>query len=196
MRRRTGIHNWPLPLHRAASLTPPFPPGLAQLNPDTPVAGSIQERVYEMVRNYRVRGHMIAAVNPLGAPRPCLPELELDFYGFYGKRTESARQFRDAALRNAADRPRNFPALRNTYCRSIGAQFMHIDDPAMRQWLQHRMESSQNHLELSRDEQLRILTRLTDAVVFEEFLRKKFLGAKTFSLEGCETLIAAARSGH
>ena len=79
--------------------------------------------------------------------------------------------------------------LRNTYCRSIGVQFMHIDDPAARQWLQHRMESTQNRLALSREEQLRILMRLTDAVIFEEFLRKKFLGAKTFSLEGSETLI-------
>ena len=78
---------------------------------------------------------------------------------------------------------------------------MHMDDPAARQWLQHRMESSQNRLAVSRDEQLRILTRLTDAVVFEEFLRTKFLGAKTFSLEGCETLLplldlAIEKAGH
>src|SRR5271169_1290413 len=66
---------------------------------------------------------------------------------------------------------------------------MHIDDLAVRQWLERRMESSQNHLQLSREEQLRIFTRLTDATIFEEFLRKKFLGAKTFSLEGCETLL-------
>jgi 2-oxoglutarate dehydrogenase E1 component len=79
--------------------------------------------------------------------------------------------------------------LRNTYCRSIGVQFMHIDDFGMRYWLQERMERAQNRLALSRDEQLRILTRLTDAVVFEEFIRKKFIGAKSFSLEGCESLI-------
>jgi 2-oxoglutarate dehydrogenase E1 component len=82
-----------------------------------------------------------------------------------------------------------FHRLRNTYSRSIGAQFMHIGDAAIRSWLQHRMELSQNHQELSRAEQIRILTRLTDAVIFEEFLRKKFLGAKTFSLEGSETLL-------
>src|SRR5262249_50278330 len=79
--------------------------------------------------------------------------------------------------------------LRNTYCRRIGAQFMHMDDLAVRNWLQDRMESTQNRLKLSRDEQLRILTRLTDAVIFEEFLRKRYLGAKTFSLEGAESLI-------
>src|SRR6185369_12887829 len=67
--------------------------------------------------------------------------------------------------------------------------------------LQRRMESSQNRLAISREQQLRILTRLTDAVIFEEFLRSKFLGAKTFSLEGCETLLplldlAIEKAGH
>ena len=79
--------------------------------------------------------------------------------------------------------------LRNTYCRYIGVQFLHIDDPAVRNWLQQRMERSENRIRLSRAEQLRILTRLTDAVIFEQFVRKKFVGAKTFSLEGAESLI-------
>jgi 2-oxoglutarate dehydrogenase E1 component len=68
-------------------------------------------------------------------------------------------------------------------------QFMHIDDLPVREWLQERMEGSSNHINLSRAEQLRILTRLTDAVIFEEFIRKKFIGAKSFSLEGAESLI-------
>jgi 2-oxoglutarate dehydrogenase E1 component len=79
--------------------------------------------------------------------------------------------------------------LRNTYCRSIGVQYMHIDDLIVRRWLQRRMEATENRLQLTRDEQLRILTRLTDAVTFEEFIRKKFVGAKTFSLDGSESLI-------
>src|SRR5262249_4947241 len=76
-----------------------------------------------------------------------------------------------------------------TYCRFIGAQFMHIDELSVRQWLQQRMESTQNRLKLGRTEQLRILTKLTDAVVFEEFVQKKYVGAKSFSLEGAESLI-------
>ena len=79
--------------------------------------------------------------------------------------------------------------LRNTYCRSIGVQFMHIDDSFVRHWLQERMEGSGNRINLDRAEQIRILTRLTDAVIFEEFIRKKFIGAKSFSLEGAESLI-------
>ena len=66
---------------------------------------------------------------------------------------------------------------------------MHIDDPERRTWLRDRMEKTQNHIHLKRDEQLRILTRLTDAVIFEEFIQQKYPGAKTFSLEGAESLI-------
>src|SRR5687767_15607580 len=79
--------------------------------------------------------------------------------------------------------------LRNTYCRSIGVEYMHIDDLKIRRWLQERMEPTENRINISRKEQLRILTRLTDAVTFEEFIRKKFIGAKSFSLEGSESLI-------
>jgi 2-oxoglutarate dehydrogenase E1 component len=66
---------------------------------------------------------------------------------------------------------------------------MHIDDLSVRDWLQQRMEERENRIQLTRREQIRILTRLTDAVMFEEFVRKKHVGAKTFSLEGAESLI-------
>ena len=79
--------------------------------------------------------------------------------------------------------------LRNTYCRSIGVQFYHMDDLKVRRWLQERMEGTENRCVLSRKEQLRILNGLTSAAVFEEFIQRRFLGAKSFSLEGAETLI-------
>ncbi len=66
---------------------------------------------------------------------------------------------------------------------------MHIDQVGVRQWLQERMEQTQNRAQLTRKEQLRIFTRLTDAVLFEEFIRRKFIGATSFSLEGSESLI-------
>jgi 2-oxoglutarate dehydrogenase E1 component len=162
---------------------------------------NLSERLHQLVRNYRGRGHIIAGVNPLGATNPCPPELELNFYGF----TESELNLLINFPALHCDTPLTireiFQRLRDTYCRSIGVQFLHIDDLKRRQWLQHRMESSQNRRQVGREEQLRILTRLTDAVVFEEFLRTKFLGAKTFSLEGCETLLplldlAIEKSGH
>src|SRR6478735_117950 len=107
-----------------------------------------QDRVDALIRAYRVRGHMIAKIDPLGLPR-----------------------------------------LRNTYCRSIGVQFMHIDDLKVKNWLQDRMEGSENRLELQRSEQIRIFTKLTDATTFEDFLKRKFSTVKTFSLSGSESLI-------
>ena len=79
--------------------------------------------------------------------------------------------------------------LRNTYCRRIGVQFMHINQRGIREWLQHRMETTENRLDLPRDVQRRIYARLADASIFEEFVRRKYVGAKTFSLEGSEALI-------
>ena len=149
----------------------------------------LQERIDQLIRNYRVRGHMAAQLDPLGIPRDAPAELNLEFYGL--SEADMNRRFACQAicgggtltLREILER------LRSTYCRSIGVQFMHIDDILVRHWLQERMESTGNRISLDREEQIRILTRLTDAVIFEEFIRKKFIGAKSFSLEGAESLI-------
>ncbi len=152
---------------------------------------ALQDRVDQMIRAYRVRGHMIANLDPLGLPRPTPRELELDFYGF--AEADLDRPFSTRTIQGAAVRTLRgiIERLRSTYCRSIGVQFMHIDDYHVRQWLLERMEGTGNHLALSRDDQLRVLARLTDAAMFEEFLQKKYVGAKRFSLEGAETLIPA-----
>jgi 2-oxoglutarate dehydrogenase E1 component len=155
-----------------------------------PEIAAMQDRVYLLTRLYRVRGHRIAQVDPLGLPRPVPPELTPEFFGF----TEGDM---DLPVYSETFQYGNGPLtlgqlidrLRHTYCRSIGVQYMHIDDLSVRRWLQRRMETTQNRLQLTREEQVRILTRLTDAVTFEEFIRKKFVGAKTFSLDGSESLI-------
>ncbi|MCA9080051.1 MAG: 2-oxoglutarate dehydrogenase E1 component [Planctomycetaceae bacterium] len=148
-----------------------------------------QERIDQLVRNFRVRGHICAQVDPLGSVRPSPPELDPGYYGF--SEEDSQREFSTSWM--AGPESRTLQAilmwLKTTYCRTIGAQFMHIDSLQVREWLQHRMEKSGNKIKLSREEQLRILARLADAVVFEEFLAKKFVGAKSFSLDGGETLI-------
>jgi 2-oxoglutarate dehydrogenase E1 component len=167
---------------------PPGPGWNGTVTEETTTA-ILQERIDQLIRNYRVRGHMAAQLDPLGIPRATPSELDLEFYGL--SEADMNRRFACQAmcgggtltLREILER------LRNTYCRSIGVQYMHIDDVLVRHWLQERMESTGNRISLSRDEQLRILTRLTDAVIFEEFIRKKFIGAKSFSLEGAESLI-------
>ncbi len=149
----------------------------------------LQDRVDQLIRGFRVRGHLEAKIDPLGIPRMQNRELDVAAYGF--EPSDFSRRFSTATLSGHDEQTLEeiVNRLRTTYCRSIGAQFMHIDDHDVRDWLQSRMESTQNRIQLSHDRQIRILTRLTDAVIFEEFVRKKYIGAKTFSLEGGETLI-------
>ncbi len=149
----------------------------------------LQERVDRLIHAFRVRGHIIARVDPLGQMRPVPPELTLEYYGL--SEADLDRPVATSTGQGAEVRTlkRIVQQMRNTYCRFIGVQFMHIDELSVRKWLMQRMESTENRLALTRDEQLRILTRLTDASVFEEFLQKKYIGAKSFSLEGAETLI-------
>jgi 2-oxoglutarate dehydrogenase E1 component len=148
-----------------------------------------QDRVDALVRAYRVRGHMIAQIDPLGLTRPEQPELNPEFYGL--TQADLDRKFSSRTIFGAEVLTLReiLQRLSNTYCRSIGVQFMHIDDLTVKNWLQDRMEGTENRITLSRDEQLRILTKLTDSVIFEEFIQKKYLGAKSFSLEGSESLI-------
>jgi len=148
-----------------------------------------QDRLDALVRAYRVRGHMIAKIDPLGLPRPNQPELDPEFYDLYADDLERKFSSRTIFGAEALTLREILRRLRNTYCRSIGVQFMHIDDLEVKNWLQDRMEGSENRIQLSRAEQLRIFTKLTDAVMFEEFIHKKFVGAKSFSLEGSESLI-------
>jgi 2-oxoglutarate dehydrogenase E1 component len=192
----------PLPAARPASgpdvAVPPSLPAASRASRAFPVLADeaeaievalLQDRVDQLVRAYRVRGHLVAQVDPLGLPRPELPELDPKTYGFTEAdmdrsfSTDTIEGTQVMTLRRILER------LRNTYCRSIGVQFMHMDDLTVRHWLQVRMEGSENRLTLSRKEQLRILNRLTTAAIFEEFIQKRFLGAKSFSLEGAETLI-------
>ena len=176
------------PSFRAGSI---FNPGVAAAagGGNDEQTALLQHRVDRLIRAYRVRGHILAKVDPLSDFVPYVPELDPEYYGFND--TDMDRQFVCETMKRNGRLPLReiLQRLRDTYCRSIGAQFMHIDNLQMRHWLQERIEDSYNRTTLTRETQLRILTRLTDAVVFEEFIRKKFIGAKSFSLEGAESLI-------
>ncbi len=148
-----------------------------------------QDRVDALVRAYRVRGHMMAKIDPLGLPRPHQPELDAGFYDLRPEDMERVFSSRTIFGAEALTLREIIRRLSNTYCRSIGVQFMHIDDLEVKNWLQERMEGTENRVKLSREEQTRILVKLTDAVIFEEFIQKKYLGAKSFSLEGSESLV-------
>jgi 2-oxoglutarate dehydrogenase E1 component len=153
------------------------------------IATELQGRVSQLINAYRQRGHLFARVDPLRLEPAAPPQLELA--NFELSESDLDRSFstldmpgpKTATLRDIIAR------LDSTYCRSIGVEFAHLEDPEERRWLQQRMESTQNRLKLGREEQLRILTKLTDAEILEQFIHKNYVGAKRFSLEGAESVI-------
>ena len=152
---------------------------------------SVRARVFELVNAYRVHGHLYAKVDPLGEPRLESSELSLATFGL--ERDDLDRHFPTAGVGGLGERAklRDLVAhLRETYCGSIGVEFMNVESRDEREWLQNRMETTENHCELNANETLRIVRRLTDAESFEQFLHRNFVGAKRFSAEGAESMIA------
>src|SRR5882724_3395795 len=152
----------------------------------------LQEKVSELINAYRIRGHLFANVDPLGLLQPPPPEFEPEHFGLSQEdldKTFATGDFAAGAGANDVTLREIIARLKRTYCRTIGVEFMHGEDPAIKHWLQERMEASGNELRLSRDEKLRILARLTDAETLETFLHRKYIGKKRFSLEGAESLI-------
>ncbi len=149
----------------------------------------LAQRVEELIQAYRMRGHLWADLDPLGlAPKPP-SELSLETFGIRASDLDVVVPTGDLAGPAQATVRDVVARLDETYCRSIGVEFAHIEDGAMRTWLQQRMEATSNRLALSAQEQLHLLGRLIDAEIFEQFLHTNFLGKKRFSLEGGESLI-------
>jgi len=162
-----------------------FPPSRDRL-----LANQLQGRVSAMVNAYRVRGHLFADLDPLGLQDKPPVELDLDHYGLGNVDPETMFATGDMACPEEALPLREIVRrLEETYCRTIGVEFTFLEDTEQRKWLQDRMESSLNHIDLASEAQVDILTKLTDAELFEQFLHTNYVGAKRFSLEGGEALI-------
>lgn len=158
--------------------------------PSATGAGTKQAQVDELVRRWRERGHLVARIDPLGGVRPMRPELELASVGLSSADLASSFAFqgRTELLATIVERSKS------AWAGSIGVQFMHIEDDAQRAWIVERFESPHARPELTRDERLAILEGLGSALAFETTIQKKFLGAKSFSLEGHESLIPMLRT--
>jgi 2-oxoglutarate dehydrogenase E1 component len=145
-------------------------------------------RVQQLIHAFRVRGHLMANVDPLHDDPRSHPDLELDAHGL--TLWDLDREFPTGGFGGKAFMKLRdiLGVLRDAYARRIGVEYMHISDPTQRRWLQERLE--QPHSKISRDDQLRILTRLNRAEAFETFLQTKYVGQKRFSLEGGESMIA------
>ncbi|MCC5914038.1 MAG: 2-oxo acid dehydrogenase subunit E2, partial [Balneolaceae bacterium] len=145
--------------------------------------------VWRLINMYRMRGHVLADLDPLGAGPGQSPELDLEYYGL--TLWDLDREFFCDGLggQETAKLRDIIKLLRNTYCGTIGAEYMHLLDLEERKWLREAMESTTNTPDLSKDDKEDILHKLNQAMAFEQFLHKKYVGHKRFSLEGAETLI-------
>ena len=149
---------------------------------------SKQARVLELIHAYRVRGHMMADTDPLEYKQRSHPDLEVESHGL--TLWDLDREFATGSFggeRRFMKMRNILGILRDSYCRTVGIEYMHIQDPEQRRWIQQRVE--QPHQKPPREEQLRILLKLNQAEAFETFLQTKFVGQKRFSLEGGETTI-------
>src|SRR4051794_30839167 len=149
---------------------------------------SKQARILELIHAYRVRGHMMADTDPLEYRQRSHPDLEVESHGL--TLWDLDREFATGSFggeRRFMKMRSILGILRDSYCRTVGIEYMHIQDPEQRRWIQERVE--QPHQKPPREEQLRILLKLNQAEAFETFLQTKFVGQKRFSLEGAETTV-------
>ncbi|WNM30184.1 multifunctional oxoglutarate decarboxylase/oxoglutarate dehydrogenase thiamine pyrophosphate-binding subunit/dihydrolipoyllysine-residue succinyltransferase subunit [Streptomyces sp. Li-HN-5-11] len=144
-------------------------------------------RVFELIHSYRVRGHVMADTDPLEYQQRKHPDLDITEHGLTLwdlEREFAVGGFAGKSMMKLRD---ILGVLRDSYCRTTGIEFMHIQDPKQRKWIQDRVE--RGHAKPEREEQLRILRRLNAAEAFETFLQTKYVGQKRFSLEGGESVI-------
>ncbi|NLC70932.1 MAG: 2-oxoglutarate dehydrogenase E1 component [Desulfuromonadaceae bacterium] len=144
--------------------------------------------VQTLIDRFRETGHRMAHTDPLNPDRQGDPQLVPEAFGLEEADLERLFHPRNF-LRREIPLREILAVLRATYCGSIGVEFMHIQQDEERRWLQERMEKSRNRPHFSGNEQIGILRKLLDAVLFERFLHQRFPGQKRFSLEGAEVLI-------
>ena len=145
-------------------------------------------RVQELINAFRVRGHLMADIDPLEYRQRSHPDLEIESHGltFW----DLDREFVTGGFGNRSTMLLReiLGVLRDTYCRTIGIEYMHIQDPAQRSWFQEKLEKP--YEKPDHDAQLRILSKLNQAEAFETFLQTKYVGQKRFSMEGAESTVS------
>jgi len=148
-------------------------------------------KVLDLINGYRTRGHLFTDTNPVRARRTYRPTLELATFGLSDGDLDTEFDAGNEIGIGRATLRRIVEHVEETYCRSIGVEYRYIRHPEKVRWLQERMERNRNQPDFSIEDKKEILYKLNQAVVFEKFLGKKFLGQKRFSIEGGETLIPA-----
>lgn len=148
-------------------------------------------KVMDLINAYRERGHLFTKTNPVRTRRKYTPTLDHQNFGLTDSVLENTFQAGSELGIGKTSLKNIIQHLQQTYCQSVGVEFMYIRSPELVEWLQQRMEGLKNTPVFSNAKKKQILNKLIEAVGFEHFLRKRFPGQKRFSLEGCETLIPA-----
>ena len=148
-------------------------------------------KVIGLINGYRQRGHLFTKTNPVRQRRTYDPTLDIQNFGLSDKDLETVFQAGNEIGLGNAKLKDIIAHLERTYCQSIGAEYSYMREPKVVKWLQERMEKTQNTPAFNKDEKKTILKKLTQAVVFENYLHTKFVGQKRFSLEGAEAVIPA-----
>jgi 2-oxoglutarate dehydrogenase E1 component len=167
--------------------------GRGEASPEEIRAATIDSvRALMLIRSYRVRGHLVAKFDPLGLEGlKYHPELDPKTYGFTEEDYDRPI-FLDYVLGlETATLRQIMEILQETYCGSIGVEFMHIQEPGEKAWIQQRIESIRNQTQFTAEGKKTIFSRLTEAEEFEKFLNVKFTGTKRFGLDGGEAMIPA-----
>lgn len=164
----------------------------ARAKPSPEAMGMTQDSVKAimLIHAYRVRGHLLANLDPLGLePKDIHPELEPATYGFdaadYDKEIVlgGVLGMQRASLRTILD------VLRSTYCGTVGVEFMHIQYPDQKQWIQSRIEGARGHFSIEAEQQKKLLSGLIEVEAFEDFIHVKYQGMKRFSIQGGDSVI-------
>ncbi len=184
---RTATSAHPPRLHKR-SVFNPAPLRYGAPGPQPSEAMELQERVDNLIHIFREFGHLGAKLDPLGIVQRDPEELTLGFHGITPADIErecSTRYLGGHKVLTVGEIERH---LRESYCGYFSAQFTHLADREQREWIRERLEATDQR-SLTKDQQLRILAKLTDAEVFETFVRQKYVGSKAFSLAGTESLV-------
>ena len=147
--------------------------------------------VMRLITQYRRRGHLFTKTNPVRTRRSYSPTLEIENYNLTEKDLDVEFEAGKEVGLGKAKLKDIITRLEETYCASIGVEYRYMTNPDKVRWLQEKMEFSENREKLPVESKLRILDLLVEASGFEDYMHKKFVGQKRFSLEGSESIIPA-----
>lgn len=175
------------------TLDAPARPATQEVSDYTGIPEKVQKefRVLNLIEGYRTRGHLFTRTNPVRDRRIFTPSLALENFGLTDADLDTVFDAGKEVGLQQATLAQIVDHLRKVYCQHIGIEYMYIRDPEVRKWIQNRLTQNYNQPQFSAEQKKNILSKLNEAVSFENFLHTKYVGQKRFSLEGGESLIPA-----